>query len=53
MAQEFGITKLTSLAAGGASRQESAKNGIAKLGKEVRYVDIADGARCLTTPKLL
>jgi len=51
MAKEYSITKLSALAAGGASRQESAKNGIAKLDEDVRYVAIADGARCLTTPK--
>lgn len=51
MAQEYGINKLTALAAGGASRQESAKNGIAKLKDDVKYVAIADGARCLTTPQ--
>lgn len=50
MAKDYGITKLSSLAAGGATRQESAKNGIAKLDPTVRYVAIADGARCLTTP---
>lgn len=50
MAELYGIKKLVALAAGGATRQESAKKGIAKLGKEVRYVAIADGARCLTTP---
>ena len=50
MAKKYGITKLTDLASGGATRQESAKNGIAKLKAEVRYVAIADGARCLITP---
>jgi len=51
MAKQYKISKLTALAAGGATRQESAKKGIAKLGPEVRYVAIADGARCLTTPE--
>ena len=46
----YGITKLTKLANGGQTRQESAKNGIEKLGDEVKFVAIADGARCLTTP---
>ncbi len=50
MAELYGINKLVALAAGGATRQESAKNGIEKLGSEVHYVAIADGARCLITP---
>ena len=50
MKKTYGITKLTQLAAGGATRQESVKKGIAKLGAKVKYVAIADGARCLTTP---
>lgn len=48
--RKYGISKLTQLANGGETRQESAKNGIEKLGKDVKYVAIADGARCLTTP---
>ena len=48
--RKYGISKLTQLANGGETRQESAKNGIKKLGNDVKYVAIADGARCLTTP---
>ena len=48
--QKYGISKLTNIVAGGETRQESAKNGVEKLGDEVKYVAIADGARCLTTP---
>lgn len=48
--RKYGISKLTQLANGGETRQESAKNGVEKLGKDVKYVAIADGARCLTTP---
>ena len=47
---KFGITKMTHLVIGGETRQESAKNGIEKLSDEVKFVAIADGARCLTTP---
>ena len=47
---KYGITKLSHVVAGGQTRQESAKNGIEKLGDEVKYVAIADGARCLITP---
>ena len=48
--RKYGISKLTQLANGSETRQESAKNGIEKLGNDVKYVAIADGARCLTTP---
>ena len=48
--QRYGITKLTHYANGGETRQESAKNGVEKLDDNVKYVAIADGARCLTTP---
>ena len=46
----YGITKLANLASGGATRQESAKNGVEKLSDMVKFIAIADGARCLTTP---
>jgi len=49
--EEYGIRKMTHIVAGGASRQESAKNGMSKLSQFVRYVAIADGARCLITPE--
>ncbi|MBQ7336323.1 MAG: 2-C-methyl-D-erythritol 4-phosphate cytidylyltransferase [Clostridia bacterium] len=51
MAKAYGIKKLTQLVVGGATRQESAKRGVNKLGAHVKYVAIADGARCLTTPQ--
>ena len=47
---QYGITKLTKVATGGETRQESAKNGVEKLGGSVNFIAIADGARCLTTP---
>ena len=50
LAQEYGITKLLHIVAGGNTRQESAVCGMRKLGDHVKYVAIADGARCLTTP---
>ena len=50
MKKKYGITKLTQLAAGGKTRQESSKIGVEKLSAKVKYVAIADGARCLTTP---
>ena len=50
IAKKYGISKLTQLVPGGATRQESARIGVEKLGSKVKYVAIADGARCLTTP---
>ncbi len=47
----YHITKLTHIAKGGKTRQESARRGIAKLDCAIRYIAIADGARCLTTPE--
>ena len=47
---QYGITKLTKVATGGETRQESAKNGVEKLSEQVKFIAIADGARCLTTP---
>ena len=48
--RKYGISKLTQLANGGDSRQKSAKNGVEKLSDSIKFVAIADGARCLTTP---
>ena len=50
MKRTYGISKMTHLVSGGETRQESAKKGIEKLSDDVKYVAIADGARCLTTP---
>ena len=47
---KYGITKLTHIVPGGETRQESACNGVDKLNDSVKFVAIADGARCLTTP---
>ena len=48
--KKYGITKLTDLVIGGETRQESARLGMEKLCPDARFVAIADGARCLTTP---
>lgn len=48
--KEYGITKLHTVVAGGKDRQESARRAFAKIGGQIRYVAIADGARCLITP---
>ncbi len=50
MSRQYGISKLKQLVVGGATRQESARRGVEKLSAKVKYVAIADGARCLTTP---
>ena len=50
MRETYGITKMRHIVAGGKTRQESVVRGMRKLGDHVRFVAIADGARCLTTP---
>jgi 2-C-methyl-D-erythritol 4-phosphate cytidylyltransferase len=51
IAEQYGITKLRVLTEGGASRQETVLCGLRKVSKKTKYVAIADGARCLTTPE--
>ena len=51
MRQQYGFSKLKHLVAGGATRQQSARNGMKKIDEDIRYVAIADGARCLVTPE--
>lgn len=48
--KQFKITKLRHLVVGGKDRQESARLGFSKIAPDIRFVAIADGARCLTTP---
>lgn len=50
IAKTYRIRKLKKITAGGATRQESSKKGVNKLSADIRYVAIADGARCLITP---
>ena len=49
--KDYGITKLTSVVAGGETRQESVINGLNAINDKSKYVAIADGARCLITPE--
>jgi 2-C-methyl-D-erythritol 4-phosphate cytidylyltransferase len=49
-AEKFAITKYRTSVSGGKTRQESVLKGIEALSDDVKYVAIADGARCLTTP---
>ena len=47
----YHFKKLTRLVSGGATRQESVKNGFEAISKDSKFVAIHDGARCLITPK--
>ena len=47
----YKFKKLTRLVSGGATRQESVKNGFEAISKDSKFVAIHDGARCLITPK--
>ena len=48
---EHGISKVTKIVKGGASRQESVLNGLDAVSDKSKFVAIADGARCLITPE--
>ncbi|MBR2381100.1 MAG: 2-C-methyl-D-erythritol 4-phosphate cytidylyltransferase [Clostridia bacterium] len=45
----YKFKKLTRLVSGGATRQESVKNGFEAISKDSKFVAIHDGARCLIT----
>lgn len=49
LCEEYRIHKLTAVVLGGATRQESALRAFSVIGPDIRYVAIADGARCLIT----
>ena len=49
----YGLTKLTKVVAGGATRQESCYLGFAALEDRADYVAIHDGARCLVTVPMI
>ena len=51
ISKTYGIKKLRHIVSGGPSRQVSAERGVAKVSDQTKYVAIADGARCLTTPE--
>ena len=46
----YGFNKFVRLVSGGATRQESVRNGFAAINKNSKFVAIHDGARCLITP---
>ena len=48
--EKYGISKLRQVVAGGKDRRESAERAFSKVSDDIRYVAIADGARCLITP---
>lgn len=50
LCEDYHITKLTAVVKGGKDRQESALRAFTVIGPDIRYVAIADGARCLITP---
>ena len=49
--EKYGITKLRAIVPGGVTRQASALAGAQAVSDKVRYVAIANAARCLTTPE--
>lgn len=49
--EKYGISKLRQVVAGGKDRRESAERAFSKISDDIRYVAIADGARCLITPE--
>ena len=49
--ETYGLTKLTKVVKGGATRQESARLGSDEVDERCRFVAVADAARCLITPE--
>ena len=50
LCSRHGISKLTKIVEGGATRQDSVLCGFEAIDEKAKFVAIADGARCLTTP---
>ncbi len=48
--RDYHITKVSAVVAGGFTRQDSVLKGLDAVSKKSKYIAIADGARCLTTP---
>lgn len=51
LAEEYNLTKVKKIVPGSYSRQESVMCGLEAISDKAKYVAIADGARCLTTPQ--
>lgn len=49
--ERYGLTKLTKVVPGGATRQESARLGSDVVDERAKFIAVADGARCLITPE--
>lgn len=47
---KYGLSKLTKVVTGGATRQESARLGSDVVDEKCKFVAVADAARCLITP---
>lgn len=53
MVKEFGFDKVTKIVSGGATRQESVRNGLREISDDVDIVAIHDGARPLIDGKII
>ena len=50
LAEQYGITKCKKVVVGGSDRAESARLALNAVSTDTRFIAVADGARCLTTP---
>ncbi len=48
--KKYELSKVSRIVAGGRTRQSSVRHGLDAVDKRSKFVAIADGARCLTTP---
>lgn len=53
LSQMFGCAKVKAVVAGGATRQDSVANGLARMDDETRIVSVHDGARPCIKPELI
>lgn len=51
LCDQYGFKKVTKIVPGGSSRQGSVRHGLEAVSNKSKFVAIADGARCLTTPE--
>ena len=51
LCKRYGLSKVKKIIPGGKTRQLSVMNGIDAVSRASKFVAIADGARCLTTPE--
>ena len=50
---EYGLSKVTKVVSGGATRRESSYNGSLAVSDKCKYIAIHDAARCLVTEKII